>query len=52
MVLVAGLVLMYESGLVVLDLADIVHGGHDKPHGSVLHSNRRELLPLLLHCNT
>ncbi len=38
---------MYESGLVVLDLTDIVDGGPDMPNSAALHTRRSKHLPLL-----
>lgn len=40
----AGLVLLFETGLVLFDLADIVDGGPNTPAGTVLHQNRGEWL--------
>jgi mannose/fructose-specific phosphotransferase system component IIA len=40
----AGLVLLFETGLVLFDLADIVGGGPNTPAGSVVHQNRGEWL--------
>ena len=40
----AGLVLLFETGLVLFDLADIVDGGPNTPTGTVIHQNRGEWL--------
>lgn len=47
----AGLVLLFETGLVLFDLADIVDGGPNTPAGTVIHQNRGEwlLAPVLTH---
>jgi len=40
----AGLVLLFETGLVLFDLADIVDGGPNTPTGTFIHQNRGEWL--------
>ena len=48
----AGLVLLFETGLVLFDLADIVDGGPNTPTGTVVHQNRgkSQLTICILHC--